>query len=56
MVLQLEDCTDILKVLCYDIDLLFFFDNPCRSGRGREDTLNVMKMISGYGEAKQEMH
>ena len=56
MVLQLEDCTDILKALHPVIYLAFLFNNICVNDRVIEDRLNVSKMISGYGGAQQYMH
>ena len=56
MVLQLEDCTKILKALNPVNDFIFLFGHPCGHYRVIENRLNVMKTISGYGEAQQEMH
>ena len=56
MVLQLENCTDILKALHTRIDLIFLFDNPCGNDRGREVRFNITKINSGYGGAQQDMY
>ena len=56
MVLQLDNCTDILKALHTRIDLIFLFDNPCGNDRGREVRFNITKINSGYGGAQQEIH
>jgi hypothetical protein len=41
MVLQLEDCIDVLKVLYPQFDFLFLFDHSCGHDRQKEDGLNV---------------
>ena len=56
MVLQLEDCTDILKDIHPSFDFMFLYDHLCGYNRIIEDRLNVMNMNSGYVVSKQEMH
>lgn len=56
MVLQLEDCADVLKSLHPEFDFVFLFDHSCGHDRGRDDGLNVSKMRSGYGGAQRTMH
>ena len=56
MVIQLEDCADILKALHPGIDFVFLFDHSCGHDRGREDGLRATKMNSGYGGAQPKMH
>ena len=56
MFLQIEDCTGILKALHPGIYFIFIFDHICGHDRGREDRLNVTKIISGYGGAQLQMH
>jgi hypothetical protein len=48
MVLQLEDCIDVLHCLYPQYDLLFMFDHSCGHDRQREDGLNVENMSRNY--------
>lgn len=56
MVLQLEDCADVLKALHPEFDFVFLFDHSCGHDRGRVDGLNVSEMNSGYGGTQRFMH
>jgi hypothetical protein len=57
MVLQLEDCVDILNVKYPQYDFLFLFDHSCGHNRQREDGLNVEKMSKSFGgRAQRKMH
>ena len=56
MVLQLEDCADIIKALHPGIDFIFLFDHPYGHDRGIEYRFNVMKMNCGYGRAQRDTH
>ena len=56
MILQLEECTKILKYLHLNIDLIFLFDNIFRHDRGIEYRLNVTNTNNGYGGAQRGMH
>ena len=56
MVLQLEDCTEIIKALHPGIYSIFIFDRYCGCDRVVEARLNVMSMNSGYGRTQQDMH
>jgi hypothetical protein len=49
MVLQLEDCIDVLRCLYPQYDVLFMFDHSCGHDRQREDGLNVKNMSKNYG-------
>ena len=49
MVLQMEDCIDVLKVLYPSYDVLLLFDHSCGHDRQRDDGLNVEYMSKGYG-------
>jgi hypothetical protein len=49
MVLQLEDCVDILNVLYPQYDFLFLFDHCSGHDRQREDGLNEKKMSKSFG-------
>jgi hypothetical protein len=53
MVLQLEDCVDVLNVLFPQYDFLFLFDHSCGHDRQREDGLSVAKMSKYYGGAQR---
>jgi hypothetical protein len=55
MLLQLEDCIDILKVLHPDYDYAFLFDHSCGHDRHRPNALNPFKMTKGFGGAQPEM-
>ncbi len=46
MVLQMEDCIDVLKLLYPQNDVLFLFDHLCSQ---HEDGLNGEKMSKKYG-------
>ena len=56
MVLQLEDCTNVLKAIHPGIDFIFLFDRPCGHDRGRKYRFYVKNMDSRYVGAQQEMH
>ena len=49
MVLQLEDCVDVVKTLYPQYDFLFLFDHSCGQDKQREDGLNVNVMSKLYG-------
>ena len=49
MVLQLEDCVDVVKTLHPQYDFLFLFDHSCGHDKQREDGLNVNVMSKSYG-------
>jgi TfoX/Sxy family transcriptional regulator of competence genes len=49
MVLQLEDCADVVTTLYPQYQFLFLFDHSCGHDRAREDALNVNNMNTGYG-------
>ena len=55
MVLQLEDCVDVVKVLYPDHDYLFLFDHSCGHDRQREDGLSVTRMSKYYGGKQASM-
>jgi hypothetical protein len=56
MVLQMEDCVDVMKVLYPNVDLLLLFDHSCGHDRQREDGLNVENMSKGYGGKQSRLH
>lgn len=49
MVLQLDDCVDVVKFLYPQYDFLFLFDHSCGHDKQREDGLNVENMSKSYG-------
>ena len=49
MVLQLEDCVDVLKAIFLMYTFLFLFDHSCGHDKQREDGLDVEKMTRSYG-------
>ena len=55
MVLQLEDCTDVVTTLYPDFDFLFLFDHSCGHDKQREDGLNAHNMIKGFGGKQRKM-
>jgi hypothetical protein len=53
MVLQFEDCVDMVKVLYPEYDYMFLFDHSCGHDRKRTDGLCVNSMRKGFGGGKQ---
>jgi hypothetical protein len=49
MVLQLEDCADVVKTLYPQYDFLFLFDHSCGHDRMPDDALRIEGMNKGYG-------
>jgi hypothetical protein len=49
MVLQMEDCIDVMHALYPDYDVLFLFDHSCGHDRQRKDGLNLENMSKNYG-------
>ncbi len=49
MVLQLEDCTDCLKVAYPDFDFVFLFDHSSGHSKKRHGGLDAANMNSGFG-------
>ena len=57
MVLQVENCTDVIIALHPKFYILFLFGHSCGHDRGREGGLNINRMGSGYcGFLHPEMH
>jgi hypothetical protein len=53
MVLQIEDCLDVMMVLYPAYEVLLLFDHSCSHDWQKEDGLNVENMSKSYGgEAK----
>ena len=55
MIVQLEDCVDVLKVLYPDFDFLFLFDHSNGHDRQCDDALNANKMNRGFSGAVPAM-
>ena len=55
MVLQLEDCADVLTILYPDMEFIFLFDHSCGHDKQREDGLNVENMAKGYGGKQNKL-
>ena len=55
MVLQLEDCVDVLKAIFPMYAFLFLFNHLCGHDKQREDGLNVEKMTRSYGGAQPHL-
>jgi hypothetical protein len=55
MVLQLEDCVDVLKHLYPEYDYLFLFDHSRGHDKQREDGLNVKMMTKSFDGTQRKM-
>ena len=55
MVLQLEDCADVVKTLYPQYHFLFLFDHSCGHDRMPDDALKVEGMNKGYGGEQNVM-
>ena len=55
MILQLEDCVDVVQTLYPEFDFLFMFDHSCGHDRQRDDALNADHMSRGFGGKQKEM-
>ncbi len=53
MVLQMEDCLNVMKVLHPQYEVLLLFDHSCGHDQQREDRLNVENMSKSYGGKQQ---
>jgi hypothetical protein len=49
MVLQMEDCADVLHTLYPQFDFLFLFDHSCGHDKQQPDGLNAENMAKSYG-------
>ena len=56
MILQFEDCVDIITCLYPQFQFLFLFDHSCGHDRQREDALNAEVMSKGFGGKQRHMH
>jgi hypothetical protein len=55
MVLQFEDCIDIVNTLWPEFDYVFLFDHSCGHDRQRPDGLTVTGLNKGMGGAQPRM-
>jgi len=55
MVLQLEDCCDMVTNLYPQYDFLFLVDHSSGHDKQREDGLNVSRMTRNFGGAQRKM-
>ena len=55
MVLQLEDCANVVKTLYPQYDFLFLFDHSCGHDKTPEDALKVENMNVGFGSKQATM-
>ena len=55
MILQLEDCVDVLKVLFPDFDFIILFDHSNGHDRLQTDGLSITKINVGYGRTQPKM-
>ncbi len=55
MVLQLEECVDVITNLFPQCDFVFLFDHSSGSGEQREDGVKIKKMTKRFGGAQRKM-
>jgi hypothetical protein len=55
MVLQLEDCIDVLQSLYPQFDYLFMFDHSCGHDKMRPNGLSAAKLRKGFGGSQPRM-
>jgi hypothetical protein len=55
MIIQLEDCIDVVKTLHPEFDFMFLFDHSCGYDRQRPDRLSVPKVNKTHGGAQPKM-
>jgi hypothetical protein len=55
MVLQFEDCVDVVKVLYCEFDYIFLFDHSCGHDRKRSDGMCVDSIRKGFGGKQSAM-
>ena len=56
MILQLEDCVDVLTTLHPSYDFKFLFDHSCGHDKQRPDALNVHSMNKEFAGKQTPMH
>jgi hypothetical protein len=55
MILQLRDCTNVVKTLLPRYDYRFLFDHSCGHDKQRADGLNVRNMFKDYGGKQSKL-
>jgi hypothetical protein len=55
MILQLEDCIDVVQALYPEYDFAFMFDHSCGHDRKRPDGLSANNLNKGFGGAQPKM-
>lgn len=55
MVLQVEDCIDVVQALYPQFDFLFQFDHSCGHDRKRPDGLNALSVRKGFSDNQPRM-
>jgi hypothetical protein len=55
MIIQFEDCIDVVKTLHSEFDFMFLFDHSCGHDRQRPDGLSVTKINKTHGGAQPKM-
>jgi hypothetical protein len=55
MVIQFEDCVDVVKTLWPEFDYVFLFDHSCGHDRQRPDGLTTVGLNKGFGGAQRKM-
>jgi DNA-binding transcriptional regulator YhcF (GntR family) len=55
MIIQFEDCIDVVKTLYPEFDFMFLFDHSCGHDRQRPDGLSVPKSNKTHGGAQPKM-
>ena len=56
MVLQMEDCWDVVSVLLPEFDHIFMFDASTGHRKKRDDGLDIAVMSKGFGGSQPKMH
>jgi hypothetical protein len=56
MVLQLEECTGVIKALYPEYDYLFLFDHSCCRDKQQPYGLNAENMSKLYGDKQSYLH
>jgi hypothetical protein len=55
MMLQFEDCIDVVTTLWPEFDYVFLFDHSCGHDRQRPDDLTTAGLNKGFGGAQPKM-
>jgi hypothetical protein len=55
MVLQLDDCDDVVKVFWSQYDCLFLLGHSCGHVKQRIDGLNAENMLKDYGGKQSKL-